>query len=83
MHWLIWIAGGVIAGWTVGLIMQGRGYGLVRDLALGCIGGVAGGWLLGLAGQVEAGGGWWQHLLVSVIGGAFLVGVARLVRRAL
>lgn len=83
MHWLIWLAGGVMAGWIVGLIMRGSGYGLVRDLLLGIFGGVAGGWLLGAAGLTETPGNWWRHLLVSVIGGSFVVGISRLVRRAL
>lgn len=39
--WLLWIIGGVAARWLVGLVMRGRGYGLVGDLLLGLFGGVS------------------------------------------
>lgn len=83
MHWFVWIAGGVVAGWAVGLIMRGRGYGLVGDLILGVLGGFVGGWLFDAAGAPGVDGGWWRHLLVSIIGGSVVVGVSRLVRRVL
>ncbi len=54
MHVVIWIIGGIVAGWLTGLVMRGRGYGLIGDLILGIVGGSVGGWLL--AGWVP-----WKH----------------------
>jgi len=65
MNILIWIITGVIAGWLTGMVMKGRGYGILGDLIIGLLGGVIGGWLLG-GGRCElAGSGrhfvcWWS-----------------------
>jgi uncharacterized membrane protein YeaQ/YmgE (transglycosylase-associated protein family) len=79
MHVLVWIISGIIAGWLTGLIMRGRGYGLVRDFLLGLIGGLVGGWLAHLAGFRPA--SWLGEVVVAVIGGVVLVVVVRLARR--
>jgi uncharacterized membrane protein YeaQ/YmgE (transglycosylase-associated protein family) len=81
-NWLVWMASGVFAGWLTGLIVQGRGFGLIGDLVLGLLGGLAGGWLAGVF-NLAVGQGWAPHLLISTIGGALLVGLLRLVRVAL
>ena len=47
MDSLIWILAGVVAGWLTGLVVKGRGYGLVGDLIMGFLGGLVGGWLAG------------------------------------
>lgn len=82
VRWLLWIVGGVTAGWLVGLVMRGRGYGLVGDLLLGLFGGVAGGWLLGFVGTTQVSQSWLTHILISIVGGTILVGVSRLIRRS-
>jgi uncharacterized membrane protein YeaQ/YmgE (transglycosylase-associated protein family) len=83
VSWLLWIVGGVTAGWLVGLVMRGRGYGLVGDLLLGLLGGVAGGWLLGFVGPTQVSHqSWLTHIIVSIVGGTILVGVSRLIRRS-
>ena len=35
MHILVWIITGIIAGWLAGLVVRGRGYGLLGDLVIG------------------------------------------------
>jgi len=79
MRFLIWILVGVIAGWLTGLVVKGRGYGLIGDLIMGLLGGLVGGWLFRLFG-------WTANTLVgeivvAVIGGIVLVAVVRLLRR--
>jgi uncharacterized membrane protein YeaQ/YmgE (transglycosylase-associated protein family) len=37
---------GLIAGWLAGQIIQGTGFGLVADIAIGVIGALIGAWLL-------------------------------------
>ncbi len=83
MHVVIWIIGGIVAGWLTGLVMRGRGYGLIGDLILGIVGGSAGGWLFGRLGSMEAPTGWFAHLTVAFIGGVVFVGAVRLVRRTI
>jgi uncharacterized membrane protein YeaQ/YmgE (transglycosylase-associated protein family) len=80
MHILIWIIVGILAGWLTGLVMKGRGYGLLGDLVIGLLGGLIGGWLFGLVGLAPT--SWLGQVLVSFIGGVVLVAIARLLRRA-
>jgi uncharacterized membrane protein YeaQ/YmgE (transglycosylase-associated protein family) len=41
---LIILLVGAIAGWIAGLIVQGTGFGLVADIALGIVGAFIGSW---------------------------------------
>ena len=53
MH-LLWFHG-IAAGWLVGRLMKGGGYGLFEDLIIGVIGAFLGGWPLGPLGIVAGG----------------------------
>jgi uncharacterized membrane protein YeaQ/YmgE (transglycosylase-associated protein family) len=46
---------GLVAGWFAGLIMKGRGLGLIGDLVVGVIGALLGGFVFGQLG-IHAGG---------------------------
>lgn len=79
MHILAWFFGGIIAGWLAGLIVRGRGFGLIGDLIIGLLGGLIGGYLGGLVGVVPT--RWLTNVLVAALGGVILVVVVRLIRR--
>ena len=71
MHLFWWIIVGLIAGWAVGKIMRGAGYGPLMDIVLGIIGALVGGFImraLGFAGR----GGLIYAILVAM-GGAIIV----------
>ena len=80
MRILLWIISGIVAGWLTGLVMKGRGYGLLGNLVIGLLGGIIGGWLFSLFGLAAT--GWLGEIVVALIGGVVLVAVARLLRRA-
>ena len=80
-HYIAWVVAGIVAGWLVGLVMRGRGYGLVGDLILGLLGGGVGGFLLRSAGASPSDTSWFIHVLVAAIGGITLVAASRLLRR--
>ncbi|OEY65810.1 GlsB/YeaQ/YmgE family stress response membrane protein [Marinobacter sp. X15-166B] len=66
---LFLIIGG-IAGWLAGLIMKGRGFGILANIAIGVVGSLIGGLLfrlLGLAAQSTMGE------LVTATAGAVLL----------
>ena len=44
---LAWIIVGIIAGWLAGLVMKGRGFGVLGDMLLGIVGAIVGGFLAG------------------------------------
>ena len=79
MHILIWIISGIIAGWIAGLLVRGRGFGLIGDLIIGLLGGLIGGWLASLLG-IQA-SSWLAQVLVAALGGVVLVAIIRLIRR--
>ncbi|HMN61268.1 MAG TPA: GlsB/YeaQ/YmgE family stress response membrane protein [Anaerolinea sp.] len=80
MNFLVWIISGVIAGWLAGLIVKGKGFGLIGDLVVGLVGGLIGGWLAGLVGIQAT--NWLGNILVAALGGVVLVAIVRLIRRA-
>jgi uncharacterized membrane protein YeaQ/YmgE (transglycosylase-associated protein family) len=80
MHILLWIISGIVAGWLTGLVMKGRGYGLLGNLVIGLLGGIIGGWLFSLFGLAAR--GWLGEIVVALIGGVVLVAIARFLRRA-
>jgi uncharacterized membrane protein YeaQ/YmgE (transglycosylase-associated protein family) len=43
---LVILVVGIIAGWLAGKIIQGNGFGLVGDAAIGIVGALIGDWLL-------------------------------------
>lgn len=42
---IIFLAIGGLAGWIAGLLTQGTGFGILRNVIIGVIGSVIGGWL--------------------------------------
>ncbi len=82
MGLLSWIIVGLIAGWLAGLVMKGRGYGVVGDIVLGIIGALLGGFIasavLGIPGAVN--GLNVQSIIVAFLGAVLLVAILRAVR---
>ena len=76
---LIWIISGIIAGWLTGLVVRGRGFGLLGDLVIGLFGGLIGGWLFGALGITAT--SWIGEILAAVVGGVILVAIIRALRR--
>jgi uncharacterized membrane protein YeaQ/YmgE (transglycosylase-associated protein family) len=72
---------GGIAGWLAGLIMKGRGFGILGNIVVGILGAFVGSWLLGLFGVV-IGGGIIGAILNAMIGAIFLLFVISLIKRA-
>ena len=80
MQFLIWIVSGILAGWLAGLLVKGRGFGLIGDLVIGLLGGFIGGWLAGQFGLQPV--SWLGNVITAAIGGVVLVVIVRILRRA-
>lgn len=78
---LVTLLVGGIAGWLAGLIMKGRGFGLLGDIVVGVIGAFAGRWALGLLG-IAIGGGLFGAIINAVIGAVLVLFVIKLIRKA-
>ena len=64
---LVILAVGALAGWLIGKVLRGNGFGLVGDAAIGIVGALIGDWLLprfnfhfwsGLTGMIIEVGDW-------------------------
>ena len=69
---------GCLAGFLAGKIMNGSGYGLLADLALGLLGGIVGRFALGLVGIGAY--GIIGSILVATFGAVMLIYLVRWVR---
>ncbi len=76
--WIIII--GIVAGWLAGVLVKGRGFGLIGNLILGILGAVIGNAVFGLLNLHAY--GTVGSLAMSVVGAMLLLGLAGLVRRA-
>ena len=79
MFIIMWLIGGVIAGWLAGLVVRGRGFGFFGDLAIGLLGGLIGGFIGRLLGVVAV--SWLANILVAAGGGVVLILIIRGLRR--
>ena len=70
---------GLVAGWLAGKIVQGTGFGLVGDIAIGIVGAFIASWLLPRFG-ISLGVGVVRAIINSTIGAVLLLVVIRLVR---
>lgn len=79
--YVIMAINGLIAGWLAGQLLGGGG--LVRNLVVGVIGAVLGGALvqMGLLNLPFNLGTWGNQIVVSTIGAAIVILIARLIAR--
>jgi uncharacterized membrane protein YeaQ/YmgE (transglycosylase-associated protein family) len=79
---LLWfLVVGAVAGWLAGLLMKGRGFGVLGNVAVGIVGAVLGRYLLGAVG-VFVGGGTLGTLVTALLGALVLLFVVGLLKRA-
>jgi uncharacterized membrane protein YeaQ/YmgE (transglycosylase-associated protein family) len=70
---------GLVAGWLAGKIVQGTGFGLIGDIAIGIVGAFIASWLFPRLG-FHLGTGMLREILDATIGAVILLIVIRLVR---
>ena len=75
---------GAIAGWLAGVVVRGRGFGLLGDIVVGILGAFLASWLLPRmgVGTLGLGGGWIGSILFAFIGAVILLLLLRLIKRA-
>ncbi|HEX2886153.1 GlsB/YeaQ/YmgE family stress response membrane protein [Vineibacter terrae] len=80
MSLLIWIIVGALAGWIAGLVVSGRGFGLIGDIIVGIVGAIVAGWLFPRLG-VSLGAGIISTIFSSAAGAIIVLVVIKLLRR--
>jgi len=72
---LIFSAIGAVAGWLAGILMKGRGFGLLGNIIIGIVGAIAGGFLFGLLGLVGS-------IVTAIVGAAVLLFLAMVIMKS-
>jgi uncharacterized membrane protein YeaQ/YmgE (transglycosylase-associated protein family) len=72
-----WLLVGLIAGAVAGRVVRGRGYGCLVDILVGIAGAFIGGALLG--GFIQGVAGFWESLVVALIGAIVLLAALNLI----
>ncbi len=82
MSVIVFLIIGAAAGWLAGVIVKGRGFGVLGDIVIGIIGAFLGGFLLiafGLAGLVGA--GVISAILVATVGAVILLVIVKIFKK--
>jgi uncharacterized membrane protein YeaQ/YmgE (transglycosylase-associated protein family) len=79
---LTWLIVGVIVGWLAGIVVKGRGFGLIGNIVIGVIGALVGGWLAGALFNISdpISGFNLTTLIVAFLGAVLVLFIARLIR---
>ncbi|MDW7740587.1 MAG: GlsB/YeaQ/YmgE family stress response membrane protein [Bacillota bacterium] len=82
MGFLTWIIVGVIVGWLAGIVVKGRGFGLIGNIVIGVIGALVGGWLAGALFNISnaISGFNLTTIVIAFLGAVLVLFVARLIR---
>ena len=78
-YWMWFLFIGGVIGWLAGLIVRGRGFGVIGDIVIGIVGAMLGGWMAGVIG-LSAGSSLGAFIL-ALVGAVVLVGLTRFVVR--
>lgn len=76
--WTIFI--GIVVGWLAGLLVKGRGFGMIGDLVVGIIGALVGSWIFGALGITTTGDFSW--FLMAVVGAVIFLAAVKVIRHA-
>ncbi len=82
MGLLTWLIVGVIVGWLAGMVIKGRGFGLIGNIIVGVIGALIGGWLAGAVFSIHnpISGFNLTTFIVAFLGSVLVLYVARLLK---
>ena len=80
MNLLIFLLIGALAGWLAGVVIKGRGFGVLVNIIVGVLGAFFGGWLLPRLGVSF--GGDMGLFITAFIGAVILLAIISLIKRA-
>ncbi|MBF0523187.1 MAG: GlsB/YeaQ/YmgE family stress response membrane protein [Candidatus Omnitrophica bacterium] len=78
-YWIWFLFIGGVIGWLAGLIVKGRGFGILGDIIVGIVGAMLGGWIAEALGLYTSSSG--GAFLVALAGAVILVGLTRFIVR--
>lgn len=78
-HLIVFLFVGGVIGWLAGVIVRGRGFGILADIVIGIVGSMLGGWMAEVLG-ISIGSSFGEFMM-AILGAVVLVGLTRLVVR--
>ena len=76
---LIFLAVGALAGWLAGMVMKGRGFGVIGNIIVGILGSIIGGALFDVLGITS--GGIVAYVGAATVGAVALLAIIALVKK--
>ena len=77
MEFIAWIIVGLVAGWLAGMMMGGRGFGVLGNIVVGIIGSLLGGFVASTFLGVNTGGFNLISVLVAFVGAVLFLLILR------
>ena len=79
---LTWVVVGIVAGWLAGVVMKGKGFGLIGNMLIGIVGALVGGWLAGALFNISnaVSGFNLGTIVVAFLGAVVVLYIARLIK---
>ena len=75
---MVFLLIGLIAGWLAGILVKGRGFGVLGDIIVGIVGAEVGGWIYSELGVSTY--GFASAVLMAFVGAVTLLAVIKLVK---
>jgi len=79
MHFLSFLIIGGLAGWLAGILLKGKGFGILGNIVIGIIGGLVGGFLFNFL-HISV-GGLFGAFVTAFVGAVVLVYIVGLIKK--
>ena len=79
MNIILFLVIGLVAGWLAGQVLKGKGFGLVGNLIVGCVGAFLGGFLFDQLGIASF--GLIGSLIAAFVGALILLWIISLIKK--
>ncbi len=79
MHILYFLIVGLVVGWLAGVLVKGRGFGVLGDIIVGIVGAMVGGFLSGVFGISPSTG--FGAFVMAVVGAVVLLAIIKAIRK--
>lgn len=76
---IMFLAVGAVVGWLAGIIVKGRGFGVIGNIIVGIVGAVLGGFVFGFLGITIS--GFSGSVIMATIGAVILLFIISLVKK--
>lgn len=78
---IVWfLLTGLVVGWLAGVLIRGRGYGVVADIVIGVVGAIVGGFLFGIVGVFPR--STLGDILMSLVGAIVFLAIVKAIHKS-